>query len=254
MATTTTGQRNYQYGFSSKGTAMYDEEGRQRKAYTMIAVLQDYFKCETTSLSLLNIGGSTGIIDSYLAQHTQSVTSIDIDAPAIDYAQKNFSSEKLQFTVGDAMNLTYSDDSFDIVICSQVYEHVPDSEKMLQEIHRVLKPGGVCYFAAGNRLMWNEPHYNLPLLSVMPRPMADLYMRLAGKGEFYYEKHLTYWGLKHLTRNFKRHDYTAKMLNSPKQYGIDYMIDSTSIKGKIAKFLSRNFIWLVPGYIWVLEK
>ena len=92
------------------------------------------------------------------------------------------------------MNLPFGDESFDIVICSHVYEHVPDPERMFDQIHRVLKPGGVCYFSAGNRLMWNEPHYDLPLLSVLPRPLAHLYIRLAGKADRYHEKHLTYWG------------------------------------------------------------
>ena len=80
---------------------------------------------------------------------------------------------------------------------------------MMNEIHRVLKMGGVCYFAAGNRLMYNEPHHNLPLLSVLPRPLAHIYIRMAGKANFYYEKHLSYWGLKQLVQQFKRVDYTV---------------------------------------------
>jgi SAM-dependent methyltransferase len=82
--------------------------------------------------------------------------------------------------VADALHLPFADDSLDVVICSHVYEHVPEPVQMFREIHRVLCMGGVCYFSAGNRLMWNEPHYNLPLLSVLPRPLAHLYIRLAG--------------------------------------------------------------------------
>lgn len=247
-------QRGYQYGFSENGNAMYDLTGRQRKAHTMIAVLQDYFGGNLNSRSILNLGGSTGIIDSVLAQHVQTVTSVDIDEKAIAYAQQHFSTPNLQFALGDAMNLAQADNTFDIVICSQVYEHVPDSAQMMQEIHRVLKPGGVCYFAASNRLMWNEPHYNLPLLSVMPRSIAHSYLRLAHKGDYYYEKHLSYWGLKKLVSHFKCHDYTTRMLASPLQFGIEYMVNPDYFKGKLAKFLAKYCFWSLPGYIWILEK
>jgi 2-polyprenyl-3-methyl-5-hydroxy-6-metoxy-1,4-benzoquinol methylase len=247
-------QRGYQYGFSENGTAMYDVTGRERKAHTMLAVLRDHFGGDLDNLSALNIGGSTGIIDSVLAMHFQYVNSIDIDEKAITYAQQQFSTPNLQFAVGDAMNLCQADNTFNVVICSQVYEHVPDSAQMMREIYRVLKPGGVCYFAAGNRLMWNEPHYNLPLLSVIPRSIAHRYLRLTNKGNFYYEKHLTYWGLKNLVSHFKCHDYTTKMLASPAQFGIEYMVNPNHFNSKLAKSLAKYCLWSIPGYIWILEK
>ena len=152
------------------------------------------------------------------------------------------------------MNLQYIDETFDVVIATQIYEHVPDAQTMIKEIHRVLKPGGACYFAAGNRLMWNEPHYNLPLLSVVPRPMANLYLRLSGKGNYYYEKHLSYWGLKKLTRSFTIHDYTKALIDNPAKFGVEYMIRPESAKARVASVLARYFMWIVPGYIWILGK
>ena len=152
------------------------------------------------------------------------------------------------------MNIHYDSDTFDVVICSQVYEHVPDAQVMMNEIYRVLKPGGVCYFAAGNRLMWNEPHYNLPLLSVIPPYLAHIYLKLTRKGSHYYEKHLSYWGLKKLVGNFKVTDYTRYIIISPIKFHAEYMIKPGSIKAKIATLLTKYFTWLVPGYIWILKK
>jgi hypothetical protein len=57
---------------------MYDVAGRERKAKTMLAVLRDFIQSPLEDLQLLNVGGSTGIIDNYLADYFQSVTSIDI--------------------------------------------------------------------------------------------------------------------------------------------------------------------------------
>jgi SAM-dependent methyltransferase len=152
------------------------------------------------------------------------------------------------------MKLPFLDKKFDIVICAHVYEHVPDAKKLLEEIFRVLKPGGVCYFAAGNRLMWNEPHYNLPLLSVLPRPLAHLYIRLAGKANYYHEKHLSYWGLRSLVKDYNCQDYTVRIVKDPAKFHIDYMLVPGSLKAKIARIILSNFYWLSPGYIWLLSK
>jgi ubiquinone/menaquinone biosynthesis C-methylase UbiE len=152
------------------------------------------------------------------------------------------------------MQLQFDDDAIDVVICSQVYEHVPDSALMMREIYRVLKTGGICYFAAGNRLMWNEPHYNLPLLSVLPRPLAHLYMKAARKGSHYYEKHLSFWGLKKLVGDFETVDYTRAIIAAPQRFHADYMMRPGSIKSRVANAMARHAFWLVPGYIWVLQK
>ncbi|WP_105104372.1 class I SAM-dependent methyltransferase [Microbulbifer pacificus] len=50
---------------------------------------------------------------------------------------------RVQFSVSDALQLPFSDDFFDVVVCSEVLEHIPDYERVLAEITRVLKPGGV---------------------------------------------------------------------------------------------------------------
>ncbi len=55
------------------------------------------------------------------------------------------------FTVGDAERLGYKDDSFDIVVCTEVLEHLPNPNETLKEIHRVLKLGGVAIITTPNR-------------------------------------------------------------------------------------------------------
>lgn len=233
---------------------MYDVATRERKARTMVVVLEDYLDRSLKELSLLDVGGSTGIIDNYLSNYFWRVVSIDIDESAIKHAKETYEKKNLEFLVGDAINLPFSNDNFDVVICSQVYEHVPDAKKMFDEIFRILKPEGVCYFAANNRLMLNEPHYNLPLLSVIPKPLAHIYIRIAGKGSYYYEMHLSYWGLKSLVQKFRCSDYTLKTVLEPIKYFIDYMIRPNSLKAKVARIILKYLYWVSPGYIWVLQK
>ena len=234
---------------------MFDAEGRGRKARTMLAVLADFFAGRALEgLAALNVGSSAGLIDRHLAASFASVVGMDIDAPAIRHAAGETPPGNLRFLVGDALRIPFGDASFDVVVCSQVYEHVPDAPRMMAEILRVLKPGGACYFAAGNRLMWNEPHYDLRLLSVMPRWLADLRVRAAGKGSGYYEQHYTYWGLRRLVRGFHLHDYTRRIVEDPAAFFADYMLRPGSRKARLARLVARHLRWLVPGYIWVLEK
>ena len=210
----------YQDGFSeAHADAMYDYDGRRKKARTILAVLQDFFQRDLDSFSLLDIGTSTGIIDSYLADHFGVVVGVDIDRQAVTFAKKHHKRRNLDFALADAMELPFPDSSFDVLICAQIYEHVPNSTRLMSEVYRVLRPGGVCYFSAGNRLNINEPHYGLPFLSIIPRSLAHLYLRLAGRGTFYYEKHLTYWGLRKLVREFEITDYTQAVVERPEQIG-----------------------------------
>jgi ubiquinone/menaquinone biosynthesis C-methylase UbiE len=248
--------RGYQRGFSSlHGDSMYDETARIRKARTMQKVLLDNLGEENTArMSLLDVGASTGIIDEFLSRSFAQVIGIDIDSKAIAHAQNTRISEKLNFQTGDAMSLDFPDNSFDVVVCSQVYEHVPDARIMMDEIFRVLKPEGVCYFAAGNRLAIEEHHHHLPFLSAIPRPLGHLYLRFAGKGTYYYEKHLSYWGLKRLVSRFEVEDYTGKMINDPDKFDAAYMLEPGSKKQRLAQTVVNRLYWLCPGYIWLLRK
>jgi 2-polyprenyl-3-methyl-5-hydroxy-6-metoxy-1,4-benzoquinol methylase len=233
---------------------MYSRNSRERKAKTMIAVLGDYYKKELQSLTLLDIGASTGIIDNYLSEYFGKVIGTDIDKSAIQFANDQYRKKNLKFIIGDGVNICFNDNSFDVIICSQVYEHVPDANKLLSEIHRTLKPNGVCYFAASNRMNIHEPHYNLPFLSIIPRPLSHAYLRVLRKGNFYYEKHLSYFGLKSIVRNFQIIDYTKKIIFNPKYFHVEYMIRESSLKYKLAKFMVKYMYVLLPGYIWILRK
>ena len=247
-------QRGYQYGFSENNPVMFDVPLRQQKARTMTAVLHDYLKGDASACRVLDIGASTGIIDDYLAGCFSRVYGMDIDFQAIQHARKTYRRENLAFQVGDALHLPFADNSMDVVICTHVYEHVPDARRMLEEIYRVLRPGGVCYFTGSNRFRLMEPHYHLPLLSAIPKPLAHVYMRLAGKGKSYYETHLSYWGLRSLVRGFELVDYTLRTVQEPEKFGTAYMVKPGSLKATLARLVLKYFRWASPGYIWLLKK
>lgn len=233
---------------------MYDIEMRRQKANKMLAVLEDYYIEGISKLEVLDIGCSTGIIANELSKKFTKVSGIDIDEAAVNYAKETYQNDNLNFSVQDSMNLKFSDQSFDVITCAHVYEHVPESNQLFSEIYRILKPEGICYFAAGNRLSLIEAHYKVPLLSIIPKPLAHIYLRMLKKGEFYYENHLTLWGLRKLVSQFEIKDYTLKVLKNPQKYYATEMVKQESLKQKLAISMLDIAYWLCPTYIWLLRK
>lgn len=247
-------ERGYQHGYAAINPQMHAEQGRQRKAATMLEVLREALGADRLAQArLLNLGCSAGIIDAFLAPHVGTVLGIDIDSDAVAAAIRSRAGGNLSFRVADAMALDLADASFDIVICSQVYEHVPDAKRLMAEIERVLAPGGVCYFAATNRWAPIEQHYHLPLLSWLPQRVADGYLRLLRRGDRYYEKHLGYFALRRLAREFRIEDRTGTILADPDRYQAGYLFP-----GRGKRWLARAWFALLrplfPGYIWLLWK
>lgn len=236
---------------------MYDAERRAQKARKTLSVLKDYLaaaKRNPAQLTLLDIGCSTGFMTRLYGQAFERVVGVDIDNGAIRHARSHNGGGNVEFLVGDSMSLDFKDGSFDCATCTQIYEHVPDSRRLMEEIYRVLKPGGCCYFAAGNRLRVIEPHYRLPFLSVMPKSLGHLYVKLAGKADSYYETHRSLWGLRKLVGRFEIYDYTAKILSDPVKYHATEMVRPGSLKQRLALLVLSVAYWLCPTYVWVLRK
>jgi SAM-dependent methyltransferase len=91
--------------------------------------------------TVLDAGCGQGALSVMLAQKGAIVSGTDISVPNIE-ASKSYASEvglPVNFQVADLENLPFPDNSFDVVVCSHVLEHIPDFDKGLQEIFRVAK-------------------------------------------------------------------------------------------------------------------
>jgi 2-polyprenyl-3-methyl-5-hydroxy-6-metoxy-1,4-benzoquinol methylase len=246
-------KRGYQLHLSRGDLVLKDAKGRTQKFEKIISVLQD-FKLGTQSLNCLDIGCSSGIITSLLGNHFQMSVGTDIDQEAIHYAQNQSSSPHVHFLIADSMALSFRSDSIDVIVCNHVYEHVPYAEQMMDEIYRVLKENGFCYFSAGNKYMVIEGHYGLPFLSWVPRSFAHLYLKMTGKGSFYYEEHLSLRGLKKLVKRFRIYDYTLRIIRNPEKFFATDLFNPKSFLYKCIRLLAAYLYPWIPTYIWVLTK
>lgn len=78
-------------------------------------------------------------------------------------------------------HLPFPNASFDLVTTFQTLEHVADVGACISEMVRVLRPGGVLYLRAPDYNSFFEPHYRVPFLPTMHRPMAEWYLGRLGR-------------------------------------------------------------------------
>jgi len=93
---------------------------------------------------VLEIGVGLGADHQRFAEAGAKLSGIDLTERAVDRTQLRLSEFGLtsQLTVGDAEQLDFPDDQFDIVYSWGVLHHSPDTAKAVREVHRVLTPGG----------------------------------------------------------------------------------------------------------------
>jgi 2-polyprenyl-3-methyl-5-hydroxy-6-metoxy-1,4-benzoquinol methylase len=226
---------------------------RSRQANKILAILKDFLGQDLSNLKCLDIGCGTGAISKQLAEEFGQLVGVDIDleSAGTDYTSAGGNG---MFAVADGGRVPAPDGSFDIVICAQVYEHASDQRALATEIWRVLRSGGICFFSGPNRLAVMEEHYWLPLLSWLPRPIADGYVRLLGRGKRYDVNALFYWQLRELWQPFIIFDYTAELIQNPQRFGMAEKLGSLGWISQLPRVLVKMLIPFVPNYNWILMK
>lgn len=225
-----------------------DIENRRRKAAKIRAVLADEGVFENPNVRILDIGCSFGHILKHITPTSGFGVGVDMDENI------GRQSDNVCFVRTDAENLPFADESFDIVICNHVYEHTDDAERLLAEISRMLTDRGVCYFAGPNKYELIEPHYRLPFLSWLPRPLANRYMKVTGKGDSYPEKPYSPPRIRRLLNGFKVNSYTEKILRDPARYEATDILPVASLKRRIAILVFKVAPFFFPGFVYILRR
>jgi ubiquinone/menaquinone biosynthesis C-methylase UbiE len=103
---------------------------------------------ELQNKEILEVGCGKGGGASYIARYfcPRMITGIDISKAEIEFNRKHYKEKNLQFKYGDALNIPFPENSFDIVINVESSHGYVDFEKFLKEVKRVLKKGGFFLF------------------------------------------------------------------------------------------------------------
>lgn len=142
-------------------TSVYAAEAKVVEAHWWFLGRQTLFSREIEKMgvsrdaAVLDVGTSTGA-NLEMARKAGFADIMGLDFSAVSQqwcAERGLPPVR----IGDVCNMPFADNQFDLVLATDIIEHVDDDEKALREIERVLKPGGKCLITVpAFRLMWSR--------------------------------------------------------------------------------------------------
>lgn len=234
---------------------VYRDKSRLKKANKIFKIIKSAYGDNYKNAKLLDVGCAEGLISYYLSKHFKEVVGADVDEIAIKRAKRN-RKKKLSFRLLNSDgSFPFKNNSFDIIVANQIYEHADDPDLLMNEIFRVLKTNGVVFMGAGNKFVIRDAHYpNLPFVSWIPIRLADFYVRTTKSGEYYEPRLRSVWGIKDLIKKFQAEDYTLKAIKSPVKYSMTDVVHKGSMMTKLPIFILKLMYPIIPNYLLILRK
>lgn len=130
-------------------------------------LLEEVMKEEFNSLLDIGCGTGNSIEKLYRENWERSYTGIDLAENMIQIA-RNKELKGVNFLVGDAENLPFEENKFDVIICKESFHHYPNVNNFFESAYRVLKPGGrmiILDMTLPTLGRWIENHIILKLIN-----------------------------------------------------------------------------------------
>jgi ubiquinone/menaquinone biosynthesis C-methylase UbiE len=117
-------------------------EGVPRGILSLHKVRYEFAKKYSAGKSVLDVACGAGYGSAMLAEVAAYVIGADLDEGALNYARCSYQRDNLAYRIEDTQALSFEDATFDAVVSFETVEHLSDISRYLEEVHRVLKPGG----------------------------------------------------------------------------------------------------------------
>lgn len=147
--------QNYEKNWWSDRKDEIDLTYLKNYADELIHETKDYITI-TGSTGILEIGsGPAGIITFLPSNNRHAIDPLEDYFSSVD-SYASFRDKNVQYRKAKGEDLPYADHNFDFIIMDNVLDHCDDPGKVILEMHRVLKPGGIVYFRQNTYHIWGK--------------------------------------------------------------------------------------------------
>lgn len=192
---------------------------------------------------VLDIGCGGGLLSNRLAKTRHEIFGVDISAPSLKVAAESDTTGRVSYVEMSADQLDFQDASVDVACILDVLEHVENPGKCIEEIARVLKPGGLVLLYTFNRT-WQSWLFAVKVL--------DWFFRQGPK-----HVHVYRWFIKpeELSEHLEAHGLTPReWIGSKPKLGPRVLYDIV-VRGRVPEGLTFRFCKsLAVGYYGVAYK
>lgn len=210
---------------------------RKRLDFITDAVTQRF----SGEVSILDVGCGNGVISRHLGKQGFNVLGIDVSAQTIEKARALNTAPNVKFEVLSAEELVAQGQTFDVVICSEVLEHLRQPSDLLKVLHQSIKPEGI--------LVVTVPNGSGPRELLVTRPVLKM-------------REQNGWAWKMITKVKKGMGYSGTTVQSAAD-NLDHIqffskrdLDALSTENnfRIVQFGKANFIEDVFPFSFVTKK
>lgn len=124
--------------------------------------------------AVLDIASGTGYGSNLMATVAASVTGVDVDPEAVEYARSQYHRSNLSFLHGSATSIPLAENSVDVVVSFETIEHLTEHQEMITEIRRVLRPDGALIISSPDKKYYSD----------IPQHRNDFHLRELYRDEF----------------------------------------------------------------------
>lgn len=128
-------------------------EARARNPWIILEMTKRF---SDRNIRILDIGCGAGFLANELARHGYHVTGLDASESTLEVARRHDSTGTVDYRFGDAYRMEFENGTFEVVCAMDFLEHVENPERIVREVSRVLRTGGLFFFYTFNRnfLTW----------------------------------------------------------------------------------------------------